>query len=129
MILENPQQSCQEWQQRLKLQDWDISVKVVPHRESEGAWGNVRWNLQEKFADIKLLDPNDQSDGMRPYCMEETLVHELLHLHFALFDADANTPEQLAQEQAINALARALVNLKNANLLPQGDTLNPSPAA
>lgn len=116
MILENPQQSCLEWQRILKLQDWDVSIKVVPHREAEDAWGNVHWNFQEKIADIKLLNPADQSGGMRPYCMEETLVHELLHLHFAPFNANSGTPEQLAQEQAINAIAHALVKLKNARL-------------
>lgn len=122
MILENPQQSCEEWQRRLKLQDWDISVKIIPHRESEDSWGSVRWNLQEKFADIKLLDPADQSSSMRPYSMEETLVHELLHLHLA--PLDVSEAKGLAQEQAINAIARALVNLKNANLPPQGTTPN-----
>lgn len=79
MNLDNPQQSCLEWQQRLKLQDWDVSVKIVPHRDSKNAWGNVEWNLHEK----------------------------------------------IAQEQAINAIARALVNLKNANLQTQGETPNP----
>lgn len=125
MNLENLQQILLEWQRILKLLDWDISVKVVPHREAEEAWGNVRWNLDEKFADIKLLDPADQSGGMRPYNVEETLVHELLHLHFAPFDATTGTHEQRFQEQAINAIARALVNLKNATLPPQGATPNP----
>ncbi|MEH2033363.1 MAG: hypothetical protein V7K67_27710 [Nostoc sp.] len=33
MNLENLQQILLEWQRTLKLLDWDVSVKVVPHRE------------------------------------------------------------------------------------------------
>jgi hypothetical protein len=41
--------------------------------------------------------------------MEKTLVHELLHLHFAPFAAPDGTPEDTAQEQAIDLIAKALV--------------------
>lgn len=52
MISDNIEQTLSEWQRRLKPQDRHISVKVVPFRESENCWGNVRWNLDEKCADI-----------------------------------------------------------------------------
>ncbi|MEH2384914.1 MAG: hypothetical protein V7K14_03785 [Nostoc sp.] len=116
MNLENLQQECLDWQRTLKLSDWDISVKLVPHREMTDAIGHVRWDADEKSADIRLITPEDYQSGvLRPYNIEETLVHELLHLHFVTFDM-SDEPKRLAIEQAINAIARALVNLKNANL-------------
>lgn len=61
---------------------------------------------------ILIVDPLDQpTGGMRLYNIEETLIHELLHLHFAPLDISESLT--LAEEQAINAIARALVNLKN----------------
>jgi len=128
--LENPQQSCQEWQRILKLQDWDVLVAVPSGEAMDEAEGQVTFDLGKKIADIKLVTPEGYPfDAMRPYQMEETLVHELLHLHFAPFDAKTGTPKGVAQEQAINAIARALVNLKNANLSTQGDAPNPSPTS
>ncbi|MBN3875211.1 hypothetical protein [Nostoc sp. JL23] len=124
MNLENPQQSCQEWQQILGLMDWDVSVKIVSADYLDEAEGQITWDLGKKIADIKLVKPEGYPfDAMRPYDMEQTLVHELLHLHFAPFNADTGL-KAISQEQAINAIARALVNLKNANLQTQGTTPN-----
>lgn len=118
MNLENLQQECQDWQRTLKLSDWDVNAKLVPHREMPDAVGHIRWDLDEKSADIRLITPEDyQSDALRPYNIEETLVHELLHLHLATFDM-SDEPKRLALEQAINAIARALVKLKNASQQP-----------
>ncbi|MEH2033364.1 MAG: hypothetical protein V7K67_27715 [Nostoc sp.] len=68
------------------------------------------------------------SAALRPYNIEETLVHELLHLHLVTFDM-SDEPKRLALEQAINVIARALVNLKHANIPAQGDTPNLNPTA
>ncbi|QLE47868.1 hypothetical protein FD724_06915 [Nostoc sp. C057] len=52
------------------------------------AEGLVTWDINKKIADIKLVKPEEYPfDQMRPYEMEAVLVHELLHLHFAPFDA------------------------------------------
>ncbi len=103
-----------DWQLRLGLLDWDITVKVVSYNDIQG-WGCINWNLTEKAADMKLMHPDDASpDAIRPYDIEATLVHELLHLHFAPFAADAETLEETFQEQAINALSRTLVKLQRS---------------
>jgi hypothetical protein len=120
------QGTCAEWQRILKLQDWDISsVKIVSSREMGNLTqtGSISWDIAHMVASIKLISPEDYpGDAAQffPYSMEETLVHELLHLRFAGFDVDSDSPEGLAQEQAINALAHALVTLKNANIPTQG---------
>lgn len=58
-----------------------------------------------------VLDPVDYPpDIITPYELEETLVHELLHLHFAPFMSEHDTLERTLQEQAIDAIAKALVS-------------------
>lgn len=109
------QKLCREWQKRLRLQDWD--VKVFVKRESqfinENAAGECSWQLAKKLAVIRILDPIDYGSNLAwPQDQEATLVHELLHLHFAPFAAKDDTPEDTAQEQAIDLIARALVELK-----------------
>ena len=117
MNLENPQQCCLEWQQILKLVDWDVSVKIVSREEiEEGAEGRCDFVINNKTADISLIKPEGYPfDALRPYDIEQTLVHELLHLHFAPFNADTGL-KAISQEQAINAIAGALVKLKNTTL-------------
>lgn len=110
-----------EWQKILRLQDWDVGVKLVRARDmGEGNLGEVKTNSEHKRAEISLLDPVDH-DPVRQisYDMEETLVHELLHLHFDPFLAKDETSEATAQEQAINAMATALVTLKRNPKLPE----------
>ncbi|GEM_PF-1144546 len=113
------QQKCREWQQRLRLADWDVTVKVVPAMDmsSTQAQGCIHWRITEKTADIKLVTPEDavKQNPMRPYNLEETLIHELLHLHMAPFEPDSSEQtECMAMEWTINAIAGALLKLANS---------------
>ncbi len=105
---------CTKWQKRLRLQDWTIAVRVVRKRDLDltDAEGQVQWVLSRREAFIKLMDPIDYSPtAMTPQDLEVSLVHELLHLYFAPFDAEKGTLEETCQEQAIDALSNALVKL------------------
>lgn len=114
MTPEELQSKLEQWQKRLRLSDWDVTVQMVSALDMNhtSCWGQVRWDLNEKFADIKLVTPEDagKQGGMRSYDVEVTLVHELLHLHFAPL-ADMDSIDGTAQEFAINAIAGALVKL------------------
>lgn len=104
-----------EWQPRLGLADWDVVVKlrrIFDLNRSDVA-GQCNWTLSNKTALVGVLDPNDyDSDYVRPHDVEKTLVHELLHLHFAPFcEIGAETYQH---EQAIEAIARALVGVKRS---------------
>lgn len=111
---EELQAKCELWQKRLRLADWDVDVKIVPLREMNGSQsGQVTYNAEHKWANIKLINPADYSmEAMRPYLMERTLIHELLHLHMTAFKTEYGTPEGLAEEQLINALSSALLELE-----------------
>lgn len=107
---------CQEWQSRLRLNDWEIKLFISRERDMirPGLQGENTWEIKNKSAIIKILDPIDYPpDVLWEQDMEKTLVHELLHLHFAPFDKyEEDSMEGIAIEQAIDAIAKALVTLK-----------------
>jgi len=103
-----------EWQRILRLQDWE--VKVAARREramhSDECEGCNRYQPELKRASIHIRDPlDDPEDADFPPDPETTIVHELLHLHFAPFYVTKGLLNTL-QEQAIEAIAQSLVGLK-----------------
>lgn len=115
MSPEELQQKGQEWQQRLRLSEWDVNVQFKPCRDmpSTSHFGSVEWDTCHKHANILLVLPGEEpKDAMRPYDPEITLVHELLHLLFAPFDVfEYGSDKKDAMEFAINAIAGSLVKL------------------
>ena len=111
---EQAQQACQEWQRILRLQDWDIAIDILRARDMglDGGQAEVHWKAESKSAIIHLLDPADYQNNYFEQNQERSLVHELLHLHMVMFATETGTPEDTAQEQAVNAIANALVALK-----------------
>jgi len=111
------QEACKEWQERLKLQHWFVKVKIC-RRDDMGmdeTCGTCRWVLSRAEALLKLLDPIDYpEDAIVGQDHEITLVHELLHIHFAPFTdkLDADSLEHIAMERATEQIARTLVELK-----------------
>lgn len=106
---------CRKWQRILRLQDWDVKVRLARtwDMQSSDNLGECSYELRKRMAAIRVLDSVDYDSEHTPWPQdqERTLVHELLHLHFAPFAADSGTPQDIAQEQAIDAIAGALVQL------------------
>ena len=105
---------CALWQKRLRLQDWDVTVRFAAWHELKGGerGGQVNWAVAERAAAIDLSRPDDvPPDLLCPYDVETTLVHELLHLTMIGMATAAGSPEEKAEEQAVNAISRALVAL------------------
>jgi len=108
---------CRQWQKLLRLQDWDVRISWARGHGIDLATqteGLCEWVARRKEAKIKVLDPVDW-ESMDTCDAEQILVHELLHLRFYGFAAKDDTPEDVAQEQAIHALSMALVMLKRAD--------------
>ena len=106
---------CFEWQRELRLQHWEIAVKIARECEFEtkNAQGECRWTLSTAQATIKIIDSVDYPSSPFKQDMEKTLVHELLHLHFASFDETKNgSLEEVMLERCIDHISKALVNLK-----------------
>jgi hypothetical protein len=109
---------CEQWQSALRLKDWDVEVQVVRLKELKGKRGDIFYDVRKKDALIRVLDPRDEkAAGLRaPLDHEYTLVHELLHLHWAGIEAAVTDGPllELIMEQAVHATANLLVQLLHA---------------
>ena len=108
------QQLLRVWQQRLRLQDWDINVTQVPLGtwSSSKQWGDCGIGSTKHFADIQILQ--EQFHTSETDSMELILVHELLHVVFpscrlGIGDGVENT----LYEEGVDRAAKALVAAYN----------------
>ena len=100
------------WQQRLKLDDWKISL--VMHRRSElkpRTLGGIRWDKSKKTAVISLLDLSEYRAPFEQILddLELTIVHELVHLGLA--SLPRSEASRSSEEHAVNRMAEALIAL------------------
>jgi hypothetical protein len=108
-------QKCAEWQKILRLQDWIVTTKISRERDMEESDRNaeIEANLPKRMATIRILDPVDYPPNLvEEQDMELSLVHELLHIHlFPLFADREDEIRMVAEEQAIEAISRGLIEL------------------
>jgi len=96
---------CKEWQKRLRLQDWNVSVAFGILEDSTGL---TKINPNFKVAKV-IIDEEGNNE------LEITLVHELLHLHADPFSQDLQEKYKTNLEAMIELTARALVEAKYEN--------------
>lgn len=121
----------EEWQNRLGLQDWIIALSYnckPEDMELEDCCGETSWQTSIKDASIRILEEKYCKDRIEQYDFEKILIHELLHLKFALLDNENNTYESTVaynlRHQLIDDLAKALIMAKrgktyNHNIIVQ----------
>lgn len=111
---------CEVWQRILRLQDWDVQLEIVrQHVLSDGRLGECALGNNVRKARIRILDSRDidgqdMMDHDEAWDWELTLVHELLHVHMHDVTPDghkAGSPEQIANERAVDAISKSLVML------------------
>jgi len=107
------------WQEKLRLRDWRIEIAYVPNLRSKD--GTLCYGLCRPFADnkqaqIAIRDPSTPLHESRnpTRVVEGTIVHELLHLHFAPFGG-RRPAEIVAEEQAVWAITEALMGIDAAD--------------
>src|SRR4051812_13604847 len=104
------------WQNRLNLQDWNISLAVVRAAELKPkTLGNIHWDTDKKTAIIRVLDPADYKLPFNEMLqdLEFTVVHELIHLELSpvLSPLQRNDANRREEEHAVNHMADALLKL------------------
>lgn len=113
---EQMEQSLQDWQKELRLMDWEISIAIKPAHKmfSQNVQASIEWQLAEKTAMIHILHPDDYPDGLvRDQDQEISLVHELIHLHYAPFEeTEDGTLAHDMMELSIDTISHTLVRLK-----------------
>jgi len=102
-----------KWQRRLRLADWHIYFAFKRrHDMLLDGQAEIKWEVRRKTAVMNLLDPIDYcADHVQKQDHECSIVHELLHLHFASIHEKTDELGELIEEQAINAISEALVAL------------------
>ena len=100
------------WQQRLKLEDWRISVAIT-RRDSlkPKTLGGIRWDKGKKSAVMAVMDPAEYRLPFREMLddMEFTIVHELVHLELA--SLPRSEASRSSEEHAVNQITDALLRL------------------
>jgi hypothetical protein len=104
------------WQNRLNLQDWNISVQMSDLSDLKPkTLGNIHWDLDKKTAVIRVLNPAGYKLPFQAMLqdMEFTVVHELIHLDMApvLSDLQRSDANRREEEHAVNHVADALLKL------------------
>jgi len=104
------------WQKRLNLKNWNVSVAVVRSTELKpDTLGNIRWDLDNRSAAIRVLDPADYQMPLREILddIEFTVVHELVHLERARVRNQFSRDEadRGEEEQAVNHTTDTLLKL------------------
>lgn len=106
------------WQKRLRIQDWDIEVRIVGIPEMMDVSGSDDLGLcitqmSKKKARIFVR----RAEDIEPHedDQEIILVHELLHVVMPMQDlklkADLNDSAYVAYERIIDQMARMLVGV------------------
>ncbi|MUK89144.1 hypothetical protein GMD78_12245 [Ornithinibacillus sp. L9] len=113
---EQLQEMLKYWQEKLRLQDWIIEVKVRRERDMmQDSLACVNWTLSKKMATISILDQVDYDPSfIWVRDMENDLVHELLHLQLAPISDHFKDNEFYStfEEQAIESIASGLIALE-----------------
>jgi hypothetical protein len=113
---------CRRWQQMLRLQDWKIEIQYARiremlHNDDIGgviSWGRCSINDNHKRAKVYVLHPDDYEDDLGREEIEETVVHELLHVQMSGMRSAIKGPDpagDLCEEQVINIDSELLVSL------------------
>lgn len=111
------QEKLDLWQKRLQLQDWSIQVEITrPSVLRQGTLGNVHWDPEKRTARIRVLRVADyQTSYDRALAdMENTIVHELIHLRLASIwqhTPDRTEQSRAAEEDAVVRIAQTLLEL------------------
>lgn len=108
------EQMVQKWARILRLQDWDINIRLMDEKDLtlDSVAGEVSWNREHQHGEIRILDPSQLRANMLETDIEETIIHEMLHLHASPFDTfEIGSPEYYALELFINRVSQALYKL------------------
>lgn len=103
-----------KWTRFLGLQDWKIVLRTnCDPSETENAVAETEWDEVHKCAVIKIISPEKYGKRIVPFCFEKTLIHELLHIKFAMFDGYTQFQDRYLH-QIIEDFAKMLYKLNHS---------------
>jgi hypothetical protein len=107
-------EKLQLWQRRLGLTKWNVRARLVRLKSFKPKTvGGIHWDANVMKATIDVLSTYDYDLPYQAMLddMENTVVHELVHLHLSILPrSDAS---RSAEEHAVNEITSALLKLAN----------------
>jgi len=106
-----------EWQSRLFLDDWIITIDFADYRDMPevGDAGYCNAQYTNKCAVITICNSDGAKGGIAKFCQERVLIHELLHckieISYISDSYDSKIRSQL-QHQQIEMMAKSLIMAK-----------------
>lgn len=105
------------WKKKLFLTDWTIQAKLVPKEELNNddiGVNTFTFVDRSSLICIAVIPENDRLNYVGRICDECTLVHELLHLKYNLFDGKSfeKTYVDTLEHQKLEQLAKTLIMVK-----------------
>lgn len=107
-----------EWQTRLFLDDWIIKVMFADKDDPdmEGLCGRNEFIIAINTSLIKIRKKEDYGDRLVKYCVEEILVHELLHCKYNWVERDYTSIEvayyDTKEHALLEQMAKSLIMAK-----------------
>lgn len=96
------------WQNKLGLKDWKIVLRdncPINEFSLKDVQGESEWDIVGKSAVIRIISTNEYGERVLPFDKTKVLIHELLHIKFAVL-WESNTDLQNALlHQIIEELA------------------------
>lgn len=109
-------QACRDalafWQPIIGLSDYVIHLVLDP--TIAPAMGMCTPDYVYKEALIQICPTTEVAHDL-----EATVVHELLHCHFAFAQTKYGTKERVAEEQGVESITRGLIRLRRMGCAPQ----------
>lgn len=105
------------YQQHLRLCDWQIAIQIVKKADglNHAYAADVDFRVYKKTALIRLMCEEDYDVSDVPQDHEFSVVHELVHLHYAPLEPLLEKCSPLSDvmlEQSVNALAGAIISMR-----------------
>lgn len=100
------------WQQILRLSDWDVEFHIIKGYLGPQTYASIEPEPRSKTAKLTFVDPRDWNpETLTGEAVEDTIVHELLHLHFrqAGYSYDEDREEPL-----VHQLAKAYIGIRQS---------------
>lgn len=114
LVQEALQERCEFWQKLLRLQDWEVKVKLVgmADMETNCHLGSILTHADRRTGLLSVVRSDQRGKEDFPLSDDELIVHELLHIYFDGFNTGVGTPFRQIEEQAVDALSRIIVGLQ-----------------
>lgn len=99
------------WQKKLDLMDWHIVLRdnsPTTDFTLQNVSGETEWQTMNKCAVIGIMRKEEYGRRVLPFIKEQTLIHELLHIKFAIIWGNNTELQNDLLHQQIESLATAL---------------------